>query len=75
MTIKGAITALAALSLISAPVVAQAAPANAEQARAGSELEGESLRGGFFLPLAVLIAAILAVILVTDDGEEPVSPG
>ena len=74
MKIKNAITALAAISLISAPVVAQAAPAPIEQARIGSENEGESLRGGIFLPLAFLVAAVLAVILVTDGGEEPVSP-
>jgi hypothetical protein len=74
MEIRNAVTALAAISLVSAPVVAQAAPAAVEQARAGSEVEGESLRGGLFLPLAALVAAILAVILLTDSGDEPVSP-
>jgi hypothetical protein len=74
MKIKNAITAMAVMSLISAPLVAQAAPAPIEQTRVGSEVEGESLRGGIFLPLAFLIAAILAVILLTDDGDRPVSP-
>ena len=74
MRIRNAVTALAAISLVSAPVVAQAAPASVEQARVGSEVEGESLRGGLLLPLAALIAAILAIILVTDGGDEPVSP-
>ena len=74
MKIKNAITAIAAISLISAPVVAQAAPAPIEQARVASEVEGESLRGGVLMPLLFLVAAILAVILLTDGGEEPVSP-
>ena len=74
MTIKDAIAALAAISLGTAPVVAQAAPAGVEQARIGNKVEGESLRGGLILPLAALVAAILAVILLTDSGNEPVSP-
>ena len=74
MTIKGAITALTAISLISAPVVAQASPADLQQGRVGSQVEGESLGGGLILPLAALIAAILFIVLVTDDSNEPVSP-
>ena len=74
MRIKDAIRAVTAMSLISAPVVAQAAPVPIEQARVGSEVEGESLRGGVLMPLLFLVAAVLAVILLTDGGEEPVSP-
>jgi hypothetical protein len=75
MMFKGAITTLAAFSLVGAPVVAQAASATVEQARVGTDIEGESLRGGVILPLVALIAAILAIMLVTDSGEDPVSPG
>jgi hypothetical protein len=74
MRIRSAVTALAAISLATAPLVAEAAPAAVEQARVGGEVEGESLRGGLLLPLAALIAAILAVILLTDGGDEPASP-
>jgi hypothetical protein len=64
-----------ALALAGAPIVAQATPANVEQARAGTEVGGEELRGGgLLLPLAFLLAAILAVILLTDDGGAPESP-
>ena len=74
MRIRTAVTALAAISLVSAPVGAQAAPAAVQQARVGNKVAGESLRGGLLLPIAALIAAILAVILLTDQGDEPVSP-
>ena len=74
MRIRNAVTALAALSLVSAPVVAQAAPAEVEQARVSSEVKGESLRGGFLIPFVVLIAAVLGVLLATSSGNEPVSP-
>jgi hypothetical protein len=67
---RSLVTALAATSLISAPVLA--APVNVE--RSSTAAEGENLRGGLLLPLAALIAAVLAVILLTDSGDEPVSP-
>ena len=60
-------------SLVGAPVVAQAAAA--QQARIGSEVEGENLRGGFIIPLIALVAIILGILAATgDDDDPPTSP-
>ena len=68
-----ALAAAAAMSLIAAPVVAQAAVTG--QSRVGSEIEGENLRGGFIIPLIALIAIILGILAATSgDGEAPESP-
>lgn len=61
-----------AISLIGAPVAAQAA--GAEAARAGSSVEGEKLAGGFLIPVLAALALGLIIWQVTDnDDEEPVS--
>jgi hypothetical protein len=69
------ISAGIATSLVGAPVVAQAAAV--QQARLGSEVEGEQLRGGFVIPLIALIAIILGILAATggdDDDDLPHSP-
>ena len=67
-------SAAVAGSLVVAP--AAAAPAEVENARVSSELEGEDLRaGGAVLPIAFLVAIIVAVLLVTGGEEVPQSPG
>jgi hypothetical protein len=73
---RSLLSAVVATSLLAAPSVASAAPADVEQTRAGAPIEGEEIRGrgGVFLPLAFLVAAILAVLLLTDGGDQPVSP-
>jgi hypothetical protein len=76
MRIKSILAAIAAASMAAAPVVAQPTPAPAapaEVAPAGETVEGEQIRGGFLLPLAVIIAIIIGVLLLTE-GEEPTSP-
>ncbi len=75
MRIKSVLVAMAAASMAAAPVVAasKAAPA-AEVAPESETVEGEQIRGGFLLPLAIIIAIILGVILLTKDDEEPASP-
>jgi hypothetical protein len=70
---------LAAASLAAAPAVAAprpaAMPSTGEIAPAGESVDGEQIRGGFLLPLAIIIAIILGVILLTGDdgGEDPIS--
>lgn len=60
-----------AISLIGAPVAAQAA--SAEIARTGSSVEGEQLAGGFLIPVLAALALGLIIWQITDDEEEPVS--
>ena len=56
-----------------AAAAAQPKPA-AEVAPQSETVEGEQIRGGFLLPLAIIIAIIIGVILLTKDEEDPVSP-
>jgi hypothetical protein len=58
--------------MAAAPVVAAPKPP-VEVAPQSETVEGEQIRGGFLLPLAIIIAIIIGVILLTDD-EDPVSP-
>ncbi|MEO7177778.1 MAG: hypothetical protein ABIW83_02950 [Allosphingosinicella sp.] len=77
MRIHSILAALAAASMAAAPVVAtpeRAARSAAEVAPQSETVEGDQIRGGFLLPLAIIIAIILGVILLTKDGEKPVSP-
>ena len=61
-----------ATSLVAAPVVAQAAPADL---RTGSEVEGENLRGGFIIPLIAIVAIILGILAATGGNDDaPHSP-
>jgi len=79
LRINSILAGLAAVSLAAAPAVAAprpaAMPATSEIAPAGESVDGEQIRGGFLLPLAIIIAIILGVILLTgDDGDEdPIS--
>jgi hypothetical protein len=72
MRINSILAAIAAASMAAAPVVAAPA-APAEVAPAAETVEGEQIRGGFLLPLAIIIAIIIGVLLLTED-EEPTSP-
>ena len=75
MKLSKVLAAVVATSLVSAPVVAQAATAEVEQARAGTQVEGENLRGGFIIPLIAIVAIILGILAATGgDGERPHSP-
>lgn len=77
MRINSILAAIAAASMAAAPAVAApklpAAPA-AEVAPQSETVDGEQIRGGFLLPLAIIIAIIIGVILLTKDDEEPTSP-
>ena len=73
MKLKNGLAAIAAMSLVSAPVVAQAA--TADQSRISSDVDGENLSGGFIIPLIAVIAVILGILAITDDGgDRPTSP-
>jgi hypothetical protein len=77
MRIPSILAAIAAASMAAAPVVAQPRPAAkpaAEVAPQSETVDGEQIRGGFLLPLAIIIAIIIGVILLTKDEEDPVSP-
>ena len=65
------LSALAASTLVAAPVVAQAA---AVADRDSAEFTGEQLRGGLGIPIAVLIALAVALIIISDSDEDPSSP-
>lgn len=77
--IRKSIAALAAATLVAAPVAAQTAPVYA--APATETVQGEEAfgRSGAILPLIGVVALILAVLALTDtwpfDGDKtPVSP-
>ena len=74
MMIKKTLTAVVAASLVGTPVVAQAATAQA--VRTGSPMEdAENIQGGWFLPLLAVMAVILGLVVLIDDGEDlPTSP-
>jgi hypothetical protein len=64
-------TALVSGSLLAAPISAQAADAK----RLASDVRGESLRGGFIVPLLAIVAVILGILALSDDGDDlPHSP-
>ena len=78
MMTRTLLSSLIAATLVSAPVAAQAAGAT-DIARAGTDAEGEELRGGFIIPLIALIAVILGLCVATDicggdDDDLPTSP-
>jgi hypothetical protein len=65
--------AAVAASLVAAPTVAAAQ--SAAPAPATESVQGNSeIRGGFILPLAAIVALVIAVLLLTNNDEDPVSP-
>lgn len=77
MRINSILAAMAAAAMAAAPVVAAPKPAATsatEVAPQSETVEGEQIRGGFLLPLAIIIAIILGVILLTKNDEDPASP-
>lgn len=77
MRINSILAGLAAVSLAAAPVAATPTPAaaapGAEVSPQSETVEGEQIRGGFLLPLAIIIAIIIGVLLLTKDDEDPIS--
>jgi type IV secretory pathway VirB2 component (pilin) len=77
MRINSILAAVAAVSMAAAPAVAAPKPVGSSAASgvapAGETVQGEQIRGGFLLPLAIIIAIILGVLLLTNDDEDPIS--
>jgi hypothetical protein len=71
------ISAAAALALAAGPAAAAARtppPAIQAPVPAAETVEGSEIRGGFILPLLVIIAVIIAVLLLTKNDDKPHSP-
>jgi hypothetical protein len=68
--VKKLITAAAsaALMMSATQVAAQSVPV--EAVPAVEQVEGEQIRGGFILPLLVIVAAIIAVYFATQDEDD-----
>ena len=72
MRLNSILAAVAAISMAAAPAIAAPKPA-AEVAPQSETVEGDQIRGGFLLPLAIIIAIIIGVLLLTKDDEDPIS--
>ena len=74
MKMKQALAALAATSLVAAPVAAQAAAA--QGARTASPVEeSENAGGGWLIPAIAIIAVLLGILAITSGGNDlPTSP-
>ena len=65
-------SSLTALSLLAAPVAAQAAPAARTSAPAVEE--NEMVGGATWIWAVIAIAAVVGAILLLDGDDDPVSP-
>lgn len=78
MLFKKAIVAALAVSMSSAPVLAQsAAPLSlaSSASRSGAVTEGASnLDNEYLLPALVILAVLTAAILLSKDNKKPTSP-
>ena len=71
MKMTKVLTAAAMVSLVTAPIAAQAAT----PVRAASSHDGEDIAGVSTLLLLLAAAAVVAVVvIVADDNNKPVSP-
>lgn len=73
------LSAVAAAALVVSPTIASAqaakvAPARMAPAPASEKVDGSEIRGGFLLPLAAIIALIIAILLLTKNDDKPHSP-
>ena len=66
------LSAVTAIAVAASPTVAAAQAAHAP-APATEQVQGSEIRGGFLLPLAVIIAIIIGVLLLTNN-DKPKSP-
>ena len=71
---KKLIAAAAAAAMAISPTVAVAQSAPVEVAPSTEQADGEQLRGGFILPLAIIVAIILGILLLRDDDDLPETP-
>lgn len=66
------LSAVAAAALAASPNVAAAQAAHAPAPKT-EQAQGSEIRGGFLLPLAIIIAIIIGILLLTND-DKPKSP-
>ncbi len=72
---KASVAAALAVSMVSAPVLAQSAAPLSVAARSGAATsESNELRGGFIIPLVAVVAIILGILAATGGNERPSSP-
>jgi hypothetical protein len=77
---KASMVAMLAVSMTSAPVLAQAAQSAsapvATEARSGAAMDdANQMRGGWFIPLLAILAIIAGILAaVGGDGDRPTSP-
>jgi hypothetical protein len=77
---KATLAAMLAVSMTSAPVLAQTAPSAASlsvAARSGAEMDdANAVRGGFLIPLIAVLAIIAGIIVAVGSGggDRPTSP-
>jgi len=74
MKLRSAVLATAALSLVAAPVFAEASFDRTVAPAEGEELEGTSGILIAVLGVAAVVAAIIIIADDDDDDDEPVSP-
>ena len=69
---RGLMAAVAAVSLVSAPALAQssASKLSVAQARAGASVEGEKLAGGALIGVLVFVAAVAVIYFVAEESDE-----
>ena len=71
MRFTNILAATAALTLATAPVVAQAA-SQPLPARTSSQVsDAENMRGGFIIPLIAVVAIILGILAITGGNDDP----
>ena len=77
VNLKGLYTAVAALSLVTAPTIAAAAPISASVTQPAAEtVEGENALagGGFIIAILAAAAVIVGIIIIVEEDDEPNSP-
>ena len=67
---KKLIAAAAAAALVMSPTIAAAQSAPVEVAPAAEQAEGEQIRGGFLLPLGIIVAIAIAVYFLTKNDKD-----
>ena len=67
---KASLAAALAVSMVSAPVLAQTQPAPVQ--RSGADMQdANELRGGFIIPLIAIVAIILGILAAMHEEEDP----
>lgn len=73
---KASLAAMLAVSMTSAPVLAQSAAPLSVASQDAASSEASEMRGGFIIPLIAIIAIILGILAAVGGGDDdpPTSP-